>query len=49
MKIADRIGAFWAGAAAFPSVWILMSWIDVICHNVTDYTYASWNLFRLLF
>ena len=45
----NKIEGWICGIMTVPCVWILMSWIDVICHNVTDYTYASWNLFRLLF
>ena len=29
--------------------WILMSWFDVVCHNTTDYCYAAWNIFTLVF
>ena len=29
--------------------WILVSWADVVAHNVSDYSYASWNLFQILF
>lgn len=29
--------------------WILVSWVDVIAHNVSDYSYSAWNLFTILF
>ena len=29
-------------------VWMLLSFIDVISHNSTDYDYARWNLFSIM-
>ena len=45
-KIAEYIGKAMLVAG---SGWILMSWIDVVCHNTTDYIYAAWNIFTLVF
>ena len=28
--------------------WIAISFIDVIGHNLTDYNYASWNIFEIM-
>lgn len=25
-------------------IWLIMSWVNIISHNLTDYDYASWNL-----
>ena len=30
-------------------VWAAASVIDVMCHNLSDKSYAFWNLFELLF
>ena len=38
-----------SGISCLGAVWILASWADVICHNLTDCVYASWNLFTILF
>ncbi len=45
-KIAEYIGKAMLVAG---SGWILMSWFDVVCHNTTDYIYAAWNIFTLVF
>lgn len=29
-------------------VWLLMSWIDCISHNLTDRQYQAWNLLMIL-
>ena len=29
-------------------VWISISFIDVINHNMTDYNYADWNIFAIM-
>lgn len=41
------IGAF-AGMGIGFFVWMIASWVDVILHNTTTFTYANWNLFQLL-
>lgn len=28
-------------------IWIIASWINVICHNTTDYNYWTYNFFTL--
>lgn len=49
MKLSDKVGIFLTGAAAVPFVWMVLSWVNVLAHNTTDYCYAWWNMFELLF
>ena len=28
--------------------WFVLSWVNTITHNLTDFTYAWWNVFKLL-
>lgn len=30
-------------------IWLIASYIDVVAHNLTTYTYQPWNLFEILF
>ena len=30
-------------------LWLIMSWMDVISHNMTDYDYADWNIIANVF
>ena len=29
--------------------WLVLSFINVIMHNMSDYNYASWNVIEILF
>ena len=49
MRIADKIGYFLTGCVTPVSVWLVASWVNVVMHNTTDYCYAWWNLFKILF
>ena len=37
------------GIAVAGLVWIIASWVNVVAHNTSDYVYATWNLFTILF
>ena len=28
-------------------IWLIASIINTVCHNMTDYDYASWNMFDI--
>lgn len=30
-------------------LWILLSWTDIIFHNISDGVFHSWNFFTILF
>ena len=30
-------------------LWILISWIDIICHNQSDGMYSQWNIINIFF
>ena len=30
-------------------VWFVASFVDVLAHNMSDYNYAWWNFFTLIF
>ncbi len=30
-------------------LWILISWIDIICHNQSDGMYLKWNIINIFF
>lgn len=30
-------------------VWLVLSFINIVMHNMSDYNYASWNMIELLF
>lgn len=27
--------------------WVVLSWANTITHNLTDFTYAKWNMFNI--
>lgn len=29
--------------------WLMLSWLDIICHNNADMVYHSWNFFVVFF
>ena len=31
----------------FIFVWIVASILNTVCHNMSDYNYASWNIFYI--
>ena len=49
MRLSDKIGYFLTGVVTVPFVWLVASWVNVVMHNTTDYCYAWWNLFKILF
>ena len=46
-KVMRRIENAAAALSGVVLVWGLLSWIDVILHNMTDQDYAWWNLIVL--
>ena len=30
-------------------IWILLSFFDILAHNMTDYNYASWNAIEIFY
>ena len=44
----EKIMIFLSGMAGLVLIWILLSWINIVLHNTTDFCYAWWNLFLLL-
>ena len=46
-KLMKRIENAAAALSGVMLVWGLLSWIDVILHNMTDQDYAWWNLIVL--
>lgn len=49
MKMSDKMLYFLTGIVTIPLTWLVASYVNVIMHNCTDYVYASWNLFKILF
>lgn len=49
MRLADKIGYFLTVVAAVLFVWMAASWVNVVAHNTTDYCYAWWNAYVILF
>ena len=37
------------GGCGVMLLWFLLSWADVVAHNMTDQCYAWWNLFEIIF
>jgi hypothetical protein len=37
------------GISCLGVLWFLLSWADVIAHNMTDQSYAWWNLITMIF
>lgn len=33
----------------FVICWVLLSWLDIVAHNKSDFIYQSWNFFTLFF
>lgn len=44
----DMIGSVISIIGLLVTIWIIASWVNVIAHNTSDYSYASWNLFTML-
>lgn len=44
--IASRVGYTLVGLFLF---WVFASYWDIISHNTSTYTYASWNAFKIFF
>ena len=36
-------------ASALALAWVLISYIDVVSHNMSDQAYAWWNFFTIVF
>ena len=48
-SIAEKIAKTVSVICGLVMIWGVVSWADVICHNASDYSYAVWNLFTILF
>lgn len=49
MKTSEKVLYFLTGLSMPLLAWTAASWVNVVMHNCTDYVYASWNLFKILF
>jgi len=44
-----KVEDFVFGMIATPVLWLFASYLDVIAHNLSNHSYAWWNLFSLFF
>lgn len=49
MKTSEKVLYFLTGLSAPLFVWMVASYANVVMHNTTDYCYAWWNAFKILF
>ena len=35
------------GISALGLIWFVASWVDVVAHNLTTYSYQWWNCFEI--
>lgn len=44
-----RLENLMCGSCGIMLLWFLLSWADVVAHNMVDQSYAWWNVITLVF